>query len=204
MAGLRLHSPMLHPEHYCSQRRVRGQSDWLGFLCKTLSFSVSSRFIPALSLTPATRALVAAAASSRSAAARDCSQPSPNACRTDPERPPRTNAGRPPTLFGGCSASAFPKVHLRDMCDGKITFRASLGRERKKMNGIPGRGIGGEKKRPTMLICEDGPDLGDSIHCCCPWTDPRILSLYTNILSALSVLMHQLDSQYLILHIFYF
>ncbi len=52
MAGLRLHSPMLHPEHYCSQRRVRGQSYWLGFLCKTLSFSVSSRFIPALSLTP--------------------------------------------------------------------------------------------------------------------------------------------------------
>ena len=55
MAGLRLHSPMLHPEHYCSRRRVRGQSDWLGFLCKTLSFSVSSRFIPALSLTPFTR-----------------------------------------------------------------------------------------------------------------------------------------------------
>jgi hypothetical protein len=54
MAGLRLHSPMLHPEHYCSQRRVRGQSDWLGFLCKTLSFSISSRFIPALSLTPST------------------------------------------------------------------------------------------------------------------------------------------------------
>ena len=52
MAGLRLHSPMLHPEHYCSQRRVRGQSDWLSFLCKTLSFSVSSRFIPALSLAP--------------------------------------------------------------------------------------------------------------------------------------------------------
>ena len=42
---------MLHPEHYCSQRRVRGQSYWLGFLCKTLSFFVSSRFIPALSLT---------------------------------------------------------------------------------------------------------------------------------------------------------
>ncbi len=54
MAGLRLHFPMLHPEHYCSQRRVRGQSYWLGFLCKTLSFSVSSRFIPALSLTPET------------------------------------------------------------------------------------------------------------------------------------------------------
>ena len=55
MAGLRLHSPMLRPEHYCSQRRVRGQSDWLSFLCKTLSFSVSGRFIPALSLTPFTR-----------------------------------------------------------------------------------------------------------------------------------------------------
>jgi hypothetical protein len=51
MAGLRLHLPMLHPEHYCSQRRVRGQSDWLGFLCKSLSYSISSRFIPALSLT---------------------------------------------------------------------------------------------------------------------------------------------------------
>jgi len=48
MAGLRLHPPMLHPEHYCSLRRVRGQSDWLIFLCKTLSFSVSSRFITAL------------------------------------------------------------------------------------------------------------------------------------------------------------
>ena len=52
VAGLCLHSPMLHPEHYCSQRRVRGQSDWLSFLCKSLSFSVSSRFIPALSLVP--------------------------------------------------------------------------------------------------------------------------------------------------------
>ena len=52
MAGLRLHSPMLHPVHYCSRRRVCGQSYWLGFLCKTLSFSVSSRLIPALSLTP--------------------------------------------------------------------------------------------------------------------------------------------------------
>ena len=54
MAGLRLHSPMLHPVHYCSQRRVRAQSDWLSFLRKTLSYSDSSRFIPALSLTPAT------------------------------------------------------------------------------------------------------------------------------------------------------
>ena len=54
MAGLRRHSFMLHPEHHCSQRRVRGQSYWLGFLCKTLSFSVSSRFIPALSPTLST------------------------------------------------------------------------------------------------------------------------------------------------------
>jgi hypothetical protein len=52
MAGLRLHLPMLHPEHYCSQLRVRGQSDWLSFLCKSLSHSVSSRIIPALSQTP--------------------------------------------------------------------------------------------------------------------------------------------------------
>jgi hypothetical protein len=54
MAGLRLHLPMLHPEHYCSQRRVRGQSDWLSFLCKSLSYSISSRFIPAPSPTPFT------------------------------------------------------------------------------------------------------------------------------------------------------
>ena len=54
MAGLRLRPPMLHPEHYCYQRRVRGQSDWLSFLCKTLLFCVSSRFIPALSLAPTT------------------------------------------------------------------------------------------------------------------------------------------------------
>jgi hypothetical protein len=52
VAGLRLHSPMLHPERHRSQRRACGQSYWQGFLCKTLSFSVSSRFIPALSLTP--------------------------------------------------------------------------------------------------------------------------------------------------------
>jgi len=58
MAGLRLHSPMLHPEHYCSQRRVRGQSQWLVVLCKTLSFSIPSRFIPALSLTTITAAVV--------------------------------------------------------------------------------------------------------------------------------------------------
>jgi hypothetical protein len=42
---------MLHPERHRSQRRACGQSYWLGFLCKTLSFSIPSRFIPALSLT---------------------------------------------------------------------------------------------------------------------------------------------------------
>ena len=51
MAGLCLHSPMLHPQHYCSQHRDRGQSYWLSSLCKSLSYSASSRFIPALSLT---------------------------------------------------------------------------------------------------------------------------------------------------------
>jgi hypothetical protein len=50
------------------------------------------------------RALVAAAASSRSAAARDCSQPTPNACRTDPERLPRTNAEQMPNDPRPCSA----------------------------------------------------------------------------------------------------
>lgn len=40
-----------HPERHRSQRRACGQSYWLGFLCKTLSFSIPSRFIPALSLT---------------------------------------------------------------------------------------------------------------------------------------------------------
>jgi len=30
----------------------RGQSDWLTLLCRTLSFLIPSRFIPALSLTP--------------------------------------------------------------------------------------------------------------------------------------------------------
>ena len=40
------------PKDKCSQRRVRGQSYWLGFLCKALSFSISSRFFPALSLIP--------------------------------------------------------------------------------------------------------------------------------------------------------
>jgi hypothetical protein len=52
MAGLRLHAPMLHPERHRSQRRACGQSQWLVVLCKTLSFSFPSRFIPALSLTP--------------------------------------------------------------------------------------------------------------------------------------------------------
>ena len=45
---------MLHPERHRSRRRACGQSYWLGFLCKTLSFSIPSRFIPALSLTPFT------------------------------------------------------------------------------------------------------------------------------------------------------
>jgi len=31
---------------------VRGQSDWLTLLCRTLSFLIPSRFSPALSLTP--------------------------------------------------------------------------------------------------------------------------------------------------------
>jgi uncharacterized membrane-anchored protein len=42
---------MLHPERHRSQRRACGQSQWLVVLCKTLSFSIPSRFIPALSLT---------------------------------------------------------------------------------------------------------------------------------------------------------
>ena len=51
--GLKIISQMLdYRDRY--QRRVRGQSDWLSFLCKTLSFSISSRFIPALSLIPST------------------------------------------------------------------------------------------------------------------------------------------------------
>ena len=48
---------MLHPERHRSQPRVRGQSQWLVVLCKTLSFSFPSRFIPALSLTPFTTPL---------------------------------------------------------------------------------------------------------------------------------------------------
>ena len=43
---------------YCSQRRVRGQSDWLSFLCKILSFSVSSQFILALSSTHLNREIM--------------------------------------------------------------------------------------------------------------------------------------------------
>ena len=52
MAGLRFLSPMLHPRRRRRQRTVRGQSDWLTLLCRTLSFLIPSRFIPALSLTP--------------------------------------------------------------------------------------------------------------------------------------------------------
>jgi len=55
MAGLRRHASMLHPERHRYQRRTCGQSYWLGFLCKILSFSIPNRFIPALSLvTPVT------------------------------------------------------------------------------------------------------------------------------------------------------
>jgi hypothetical protein len=50
MAGLRLLLPMLHPRGDPRQRTVRGQSNWLSFLCRTLSFPILSRFIPALSL----------------------------------------------------------------------------------------------------------------------------------------------------------
>ena len=42
--------PMLHPPCCHDQRTGRGQSYWLGLLCRTLSFSVPSRFIPALSI----------------------------------------------------------------------------------------------------------------------------------------------------------
>jgi hypothetical protein len=58
MAGLRLHAPMLHPERHRSQRRACGQSQWLVVLCKTLSFSFPSRFIPALSPTPVIEAVL--------------------------------------------------------------------------------------------------------------------------------------------------
>ena len=52
MAGLRFLLPMPHPRCYHRQRTVRGQSYWLGLLCRTLSFPTPSRFIPALSLSP--------------------------------------------------------------------------------------------------------------------------------------------------------
>ena len=52
MAGLRFLLPMLHPRCYHRQRTVRGQSNWLSSLCRTLSFPIPSRFIPALSLSP--------------------------------------------------------------------------------------------------------------------------------------------------------
>ena len=41
-----------HLQGYPRRRTVRGQSDWLGLLCRTLSFPIPSRFIPALSPTP--------------------------------------------------------------------------------------------------------------------------------------------------------
>lgn len=40
---------MLHPRRHRHRRPVRGQSYWLGLLCRTLSFLIPSRFIPALS-----------------------------------------------------------------------------------------------------------------------------------------------------------
>ena len=52
MAGLRFLLPMLHPRRSHRQRTVQGQSDWLRLLCRTLSFPIPSRFIPALSQTP--------------------------------------------------------------------------------------------------------------------------------------------------------
>ena len=52
MAGLRFPSPMLHPGCCHPRRTGRGQGQWLAVPCKTLSFSIPSRFSPALSLTP--------------------------------------------------------------------------------------------------------------------------------------------------------
>ena len=52
MAGLRFLLPMLHPGCHHPQRTVRGQSEWLVLLCRTLSFPIPNRFNPALSLTP--------------------------------------------------------------------------------------------------------------------------------------------------------
>jgi len=50
MAGLPILLPMLHPGCYHPQRTIRGRCDWLDLHRKTLSFSTSSRFIPALSM----------------------------------------------------------------------------------------------------------------------------------------------------------
>lgn len=69
VAGLRLHLPKLHPEYYSSQRRVRGRTDSLSFLCKSLSNSISSRVIPELSLTPSTNPTVTASWSKKLALA---------------------------------------------------------------------------------------------------------------------------------------
>lgn len=41
--------PIPHPTCYHDQRTTQGQRSWLGFHCKTLSFSTSNRFIPAFS-----------------------------------------------------------------------------------------------------------------------------------------------------------
>ena len=48
--GLDVPLPLLHPSRYRDQRTTRGQRIWLGFRRKTLSFSTSNRFIPALSV----------------------------------------------------------------------------------------------------------------------------------------------------------
>ena len=52
IACLRIPLPLLHPRCYHHQRTTRGQCNWLCFHCRTLSFPIPSRFIPALSLTP--------------------------------------------------------------------------------------------------------------------------------------------------------
>ncbi len=52
MAGLRVPLLWLHPRRYRHQRTTRGQRDWLGLHCRTLSFPTPSRFNPALSLRP--------------------------------------------------------------------------------------------------------------------------------------------------------
>jgi hypothetical protein len=52
LARLHIPLPWLHPRRFRRQRTTRGQSDWLGLPCRTLSFPTSIRSIPALSLAP--------------------------------------------------------------------------------------------------------------------------------------------------------